>query len=456
MVKVSPKTIPNPDSYAQRRIEKVIRTVVASILARGVVMIAPLVTIPVTLGYLGSDRFGLWMTISSLQSMLVFADLGIGNGVLTEIGKANGKEDRVGTANVIATAYLMVSLLAMILLVIFWSLSQFVPWQWLMHTNDPAIINEASFVGQIYLCCFIVGIPLNLIAKVQLGLQRGYITEMWNVVSSLFTMSCTLVAVHFRMPLYVLVLTVAVTPLVFMLMNTLVYFGRKAAAGESMLGQFKLYIAKALVGIGGCFFALSLFTTASLNCDNLIVAQLWGLDAVSNLEISSKPFKIILLFISLLCMPLWSAYAEAVARGEQSWIISTTRRLVIISVLVSATMAFSLFMAAPTIFRWWIGPNFQIQPELLGALAFATLLPAITAPYFMFLNSSGNILVQVKIWACFLPVAMGLKVGLGKFIGLSGVPLGGAIAYLLIMVPSVIVCYSRMMGKMSDQNLPVR
>jgi hypothetical protein len=74
----------------------------------------------------------------------------------------------------------------------------------------------------------------------------------------------------------------------------------------------------------------------------------------------------------------------------------------------------------------------------------------------MFLNSSGNILVQVKIWACFLPVAMGLKVGLGTFIGVSGVPLGGAIAYLLIMVPSVIVSYTRMMGKMRGQNIPIR
>jgi O-antigen/teichoic acid export membrane protein len=436
--------------------ERVIRTVIASILARGVVMIAPLVTIPVTLGYLGSDRFGLWMTISSLQSMLVFADLGIGNGVLTEIGKANGRGDRVGTANIIATSYLMVSLLAMILLLIFWSLNQFVPWQWLMNTTDPTIVNEAIFVGQIYLSCFIVGIPLNLIAKVQLGLQRGYITEIWNVLSSLTTMTCTLVAVHFRMPLYVLVLTVTVTPLVFMLMNTMVYFGRKASAGEPMLGRFKLDVARVLVGIGGCFFALSLFTTASLNCDNLIVSRLWGLDEVSSLEISSKPFKIILLFVSLLCMPLWSAYAEAVAHGEHSWIISTTRRLVIISLLVSSTLASSLFIAAPTIFRWWIGPNFQIDTHLLGALAFATLLPAITAPYFMFLNSSGNILVQVKIWACFLPVAMGLKVGLGTFIGVSGVPLGGAIAYLLIMVPSVIVSYTRMMGKMRGQNIPIR
>jgi len=50
--------------------------------ARGVSMGASLITIPLTLHYLGNERFGLWMTISSIVAMATFADFGIGNGVV--------------------------------------------------------------------------------------------------------------------------------------------------------------------------------------------------------------------------------------------------------------------------------------------------------------------------------------------------------------------------------------
>ncbi len=42
-----------------------------------------IVTVPLTIGYLGSERYGLWITISSVVAMINFADLGIGNGPRT-------------------------------------------------------------------------------------------------------------------------------------------------------------------------------------------------------------------------------------------------------------------------------------------------------------------------------------------------------------------------------------
>jgi len=51
------------------------------------------VTVPLTLNYLGSEHYGLWMTISSVSVMLGFADLGIGNGVLNAVADAYGRDD---------------------------------------------------------------------------------------------------------------------------------------------------------------------------------------------------------------------------------------------------------------------------------------------------------------------------------------------------------------------------
>ena len=51
-------------------------------LARIVQIGTLLVTVRLTLKYLGNERFGLWMTISSVLAMAAFADFGVGIGVL--------------------------------------------------------------------------------------------------------------------------------------------------------------------------------------------------------------------------------------------------------------------------------------------------------------------------------------------------------------------------------------
>ena len=61
----------------QRGSERNRRAVLAgsiATVARVVQLGASLVTVPLTLKYLGNERFGLWMTISSVLAMAAFAD----------------------------------------------------------------------------------------------------------------------------------------------------------------------------------------------------------------------------------------------------------------------------------------------------------------------------------------------------------------------------------------------
>src|SRR5271163_953685 len=64
-----------------------------AVMARAVQVATSLITIPLTVRYLGNERFGLWMAISSVLAMANFADFGIGNGVLNSVADAFGKDD---------------------------------------------------------------------------------------------------------------------------------------------------------------------------------------------------------------------------------------------------------------------------------------------------------------------------------------------------------------------------
>src|SRR5438552_374368 len=75
------------EGSSKERYRRIALTSATSILSKGVSLLTMLISVPLTVNYLGAERFGLWMTVSSLVTFLAFADFGIGNGLLTGIAQ---------------------------------------------------------------------------------------------------------------------------------------------------------------------------------------------------------------------------------------------------------------------------------------------------------------------------------------------------------------------------------
>src|SRR5512146_3561300 len=74
---------------------------VGGIGARGISYATAMLIVPPSLHYLGTERYGMWMTIGSLIALLSFADLGIGSGVMNGLSAANGRDDRRSAARLL-------------------------------------------------------------------------------------------------------------------------------------------------------------------------------------------------------------------------------------------------------------------------------------------------------------------------------------------------------------------
>jgi O-antigen/teichoic acid export membrane protein len=83
------------EGRASERHRRIALTGLVSVAAKAVSIITMLIVVPLTLNYLGAERYGLWMTISSVIAMMVFADFGIGNGLMNAITESYGKNDKM-------------------------------------------------------------------------------------------------------------------------------------------------------------------------------------------------------------------------------------------------------------------------------------------------------------------------------------------------------------------------
>ena len=102
------------EAQRSRRNRRSAASAVMAIVARGAFVVSSLVYIPLTVDFLGVERFGIFVALTSLTSMLVFADLGLGNGLLNVVSDAYGREDRDTATRAVASAFFMLIAVAVI------------------------------------------------------------------------------------------------------------------------------------------------------------------------------------------------------------------------------------------------------------------------------------------------------------------------------------------------------
>jgi O-antigen/teichoic acid export membrane protein len=81
------------EARSRERYRRAFLAGVTSAASRAVSIAAVLISIPITLKYLGVDRFSVWMTITSLTALLAFADFGLGNGLMNVVARCYADED---------------------------------------------------------------------------------------------------------------------------------------------------------------------------------------------------------------------------------------------------------------------------------------------------------------------------------------------------------------------------
>src|SRR5512136_2603306 len=58
---------------------------ISGLTARMIIALSGVVSVPLTVHYLGKEQFGLWMVVSSMVVWMQLADFGIGNGLTNAV-----------------------------------------------------------------------------------------------------------------------------------------------------------------------------------------------------------------------------------------------------------------------------------------------------------------------------------------------------------------------------------
>jgi O-antigen/teichoic acid export membrane protein len=409
------------------------------VLSRVVQMGTSLITVRLTLRYLGTERFGLWMTISSVLAMASFADFGVGIGVMNTIAKALGNDDVDEIRKVIASGFAAMNSIGAFLLLVFFAFYRFVNWADFFHVETLQARSEAGPALAVFASCFVLNIGMDVVQRVQLGLQEGYYYSVWQLLGSIAGFIGVLTGIWLHANLPALILALAGAPLLATIVNALHYFGWLRPDMRPKRRYVSRSVMWDIARIGGQFFILTMIVTVSFSADNLIIARTLGASSVPVFSVPQKMFAQIGVLTAMLLTPLWPAYGEAVSRGDILWVQRKLSRTLVGMFALTSLMAFVLVVFSPRILLLWVGPTICPSFMLILGLGVWAVSQSVAATLQMFMNGASIMRFQIVTHCFFGAVCLTAKVWSARHYGVAAMPWATAIPYgLLIIIPSAL------------------
>lgn len=437
--RLSPFDISTQEGRSEERHRQILLTTLSSGGSKLLAAIISFAMIPLTLNYLGTERFGLWMTISSVVTMLSFADLGIGSGLMNAVATAQGKDDVQEIKKKIAASLMLLSGIALLIIALFFLIEPFVPWVKILNVNSELARKEAVPTISVVVVLFAISMPAGVAIKVLMGLQKGFAANLWLAAASVVGLGFVLGVIHIGGGLPSLAAATLAPLVVAGVIAGLYLFAKQSPYLRPQFSTLSVIDVKSLAGTSSLFFVLQISGLIAFQTDNLIVAHYLGAESVAVYAVTFKLFTIPSIIISLFLNALWPAYAEAKSRGDMEWIYKSFIKSLKLSALIAVPISIVTLICAPWIIDQWVGKEINPKWDLLVGLFFWSLLTILGGNFAALMNGLGVIKFQAVASVAMAAVNITLSIWLVQMIGVSGVIWGSVLSLALILyLPSAL------------------
>lgn len=391
--------------------------------------------IPVLINYLNTVQYGIWLTLLSILSWISFTDIGLGNGLRNRLAEAYSQKDYKAAKEYIATTYVFVSI---IILIIYIALMIIVPrlnWQVIFNTGLISN-NELIQLSMIVITFFLSNFVLSLYNQLFYAVQKSSATGLGQVLINLFYLINLIVLKYFTSSNLIFVSISyglsLVVPSVFL---TYVFFKayRKIRPGVK---DIKFSKAKDLLNLGIKFFVIQIAAVIYFSTNNFIITQIKGPAEVGVYDTAFKLFNTITIVFGMLLTPLWSAFTEAYSKGDIGWIKKIIKKLNFL--LIPETITLILIVVfSKFILKLWIGNKLNIPLELIILNAVYVLIASWSNIYTYLMNGINQLDIQMYICILVCIINIPLCFYFGKTLNMSSS--GVMLAQIITAIPGAII-----------------
>jgi len=420
----------------QRRYVRIVQGLFAGLAGRGIAAVVAFVSVPLTVKYLGAERYGAWVTISTAMAWIAIADFGLSNSLTNAVSEGYAKDRHDLAQEYVAAAFWSLAGIAALLAVAFFLFWPAVPWYRVFNVQSLQARAEVGPAVAMAFAIFVLNFPFTIVSKIYGAYQEVAVANGWAGAGNVLALVGLIGVTQLKGGLVSLVIAVSGAVLLTNVVSAVWVFGWSKPWLLPHFRSVTWSALKKLTGLGGMFFVVQIAALVLFQTDNLIIAHYLGAAAVTPYSVTWRLFTYTMLFQILASPSYWPAYTEALARGDRAWVRRSFRMN--FKITLASTFAF----AVPLVFfgRWiiqkWAGSAAVPPSALLFWMGIWSVIYATTCSQSCLLASSSRLRGQMVYSISAAAVNIVASILLVKKIGITGAILGTVTAYLIcVMVP---------------------
>lgn len=384
--------------------------------------------VPLTLGYLNNEVYGIWMTLTSILYWFSFFDIGLGNGMRNYLTEAISRKDFAKARGYLSTTLLLVSAIAVIIGIAAVGISLAIDPNALFNTRaiGASALHETLVVAIAFTMMMFV---VKNIGLVFVALQKYAVNDFLLTLGSVLSLFIVYLLTRFtEANLLYVVLAFTATPAAVMGLAAVPVFIHYKELRPSVR-DLNFSFAHQIVGKGLGFFFIQITSCLVVyGASNLFITQMCGPTSVTVYNIAYKFFNLLAVGYTIIVSPMWNAYTDAYVKGDLAWIDRTFRKAMRLWMLTVAGGALMLALCG-WFYRLWVGTSVEV-PLAVSASVWAYIC------MFNFNNCVTALLnglnkIRVQIITSFVGTALYIAavVLFGKTMGMTGIVTSMAVCY---------------------------
>lgn len=408
--------IANDDS----RSGKVKKNIIGSIAVKGISIVVSFIIVPLTLGYVSSELYGVWLTLSSISVWLGFFDIGFTLGLKNRLTEALSIGDISKGKELVSTTYALLFLIFIPVCSLVLLLIPHIDWCSLLNVSTKYEYDIIRTM-RVIVVCFSLQMILNIISTIFQSLQKVALSTLFPVIGNVVSLFLIYMSTLYISPsLMVLSMCISAAPIIVYLVISFISFKGQLKFLSPSIKYVDFSLFHDLFTLGAKFFIIQIQVVVFFQTTNFLISNISSPEIVSVYNVAYKYLSVATMLLTIIMNPFWPAFTEAKIKGDFQWMQNVYIKLQKMFLLFLIGIIIMVVLS-PIAYKIWIGTRLYIPWEWTLLIAIYTIVNCWDSLHVYIINGLGVLKLQTYVVLIGIFVHIPFSYYLSHSVGAKGV-----------------------------------
>lgn len=401
-----------------KRTATVKKNILASFAIKGISIVVSLLLVPMTLGYVSSELYGIWLTLSSIMMWLSFFDVGFTLGLKNKLAEAIALNNWEKGKSLISTTYFMMILIFVPICIVLELIIPYVSWAKVLNVSMQYNA-EITKVLHVLVAFFCLQMIVNVLTSVVAAFQQVALSNAFPVIGNILSLISIGLLTRFCPPsLIPLAFAISAMPIVVLIVSSVILYNKKYRLISPSIKCIEKKEISSLFGLGVQFFLIQIQCIVLFQSTNILISNVSGPDSVTSYNIAYKYMGIAMMAFNIILTPLWPAFTDAKTKNDFDWMRKVYKKMTVLY-MYSVFIMIIMVLIAPWVYNLWIGSKADISNTMTLFVCIYVIIQNWDGLQVNLINGIGTVKLQTYVTTLGLFLHIPLSLYLGKILHLQ-------------------------------------